>query len=216
MSTWAQLLADIRTDLKDTGSTPRWTNEALYLYAKDAIRDFSTHFPLLKRTTLTVAGTAYALPVDLVEIWNVECPAERFLERRLERPGSHYTKAGWPTQYYIEEGSLYLNGDPSDGDTVVLTYGALHTIPDSATDTTHTLTIPVVDEELIRLYVKAKATEQIRTQQASLDRFKLGSGARDDNPLEPETGNLMNEYRKKVAERYPGGIIKLYRPGRIK
>jgi hypothetical protein len=213
MSTWAQLLADIRIDLKDTGSTPRWTDDALYLYTKDAIKDFSTHFPVVKRAILSAANEAYALPADLVEIWNVECPAGRFLERRLERPGSHYnTTAGRPTQYFIEGGSLYLNGDPLSGETVVLTYGAQHAIPDDAKDTTHTLTIPPMDEELIRLYVKAKAAEQIRTQQASLDRFKLGSGARDDNPLAPETGNLIDEYRSKIAERYPGGIIKLYRP----
>ncbi len=46
MTTWAQLLADIRIDLKDTGTTPRWSDAALYLYAKDAIRDYSSYFPL--------------------------------------------------------------------------------------------------------------------------------------------------------------------------
>ncbi len=49
-----------------------------------------------------------------------------------------------------------------------------------------------MDEELIRLYVKAKATEQIRTQQSSLDRFKPGNGGRDDNPMNPEVRDLMH------------------------
>ena len=95
-----------------------------------------------------------------------------------------------------------------------MTYDARHVIPAASDDTAALLTIPEDDEELIRLYVKAKATEQIRTQQASLDRFKPGSGSRDDNPMTPETGNLMQEYRNKIAERIKGGTIMLYRPGR--
>jgi len=210
MSTWAQLLADIRTDLKDTGTTPRWADAALFLYAKDAIRDYSTFFPLVKRATLTVQAGSYALPADLIEVWMVECPANRFLEKRLERPGSHYDTATVPNKYSIEGSSILLDGTPQGGDPVILTYGALHVVPTDVAQAT-TLTIPVLDEELIRIYVKAKATEQIRTQQASLDRFKLGSGARDDNPLMPETGNLMDEYRRKIAERIPGGVVKLWR-----
>lgn len=210
MSTWAQLLSDIRTDLKDTGTSPRWTDETLYLYAKDAIRDYSMTFQLKKRTTLTAVNGEYALPDDTIQVWTVECPANRFLEKRLERPGFHYDTETTPLHYYIEGSAILLDGTPSTGDPVILTYGALHTVPSSVSAAT-TLTIPVLDEELIRIYVKAKATEQLRTQQASLDRFKLGSGSRDDNPLMPETGNLMEEYRRKMAERIPGGVVKLWR-----
>jgi hypothetical protein len=61
------------------------------------------------------------------------------------------------------------------------------------------------------LYVKAKVYEQMRSRQASLDRFKLGNGARDDNPLTPEVDDLMKVYHEKIAERIPGGNIELYR-----
>jgi hypothetical protein len=86
--------------------------------------------------------------------------------------------------------------------------------PASPDDNTFSLTIPIADEELIRLYVKAKASEQLRTQQANLDRFKLGNGDRQDNPLLPEVNTLMVEYRTKLAERYPGKTIKFWKPKR--
>ena len=43
--TWSELLADIRADLQDTGTTPRWSDKTLYVYAKDAMRDYSIWFP---------------------------------------------------------------------------------------------------------------------------------------------------------------------------
>ena len=47
MSTWGALLADLRTDLKDTGATPKWSDDTIYLFAKDAIRAYSVDLPLI-------------------------------------------------------------------------------------------------------------------------------------------------------------------------
>lgn len=213
MSTWAQLLADIRVDLKDTGTTQRWTDGNLFLWTKDAVRDYSQFFPYRKdRVALVLDSGKYPLPDDFVEVVDVECPEDTFLEKRLTRPGARYFDQVFPKTYRIEAGSLYLDG-PASGD-VYLTYDATHSVPASATDMAFAFTIPVVDEEMIRLYVKAKAFEQVRSQTSSLDRFKLGSGDRQDNPLEPEVGNLMKEYRDKIAERRQGGAIRLWRVGR--
>lgn len=212
MSTWGSLLSDIRADLKDTSATKRWPDSSLYVWAKDAIRDYSVHFPLRKSTTLTESDGKYALPDDFANDLYVTCPDDEYLEKRQTRPGVKYLTVHRPTLYSIREGFLYLNGSPSVGDEVTLFYEAKHDVPASETDTTFVLTIPEADEELIRLYVKAKATEQVRTQQSNLDRFSPGSGRRDDNPLEPETVNLMGEYYRKIAQRFPGGVIYLYRP----
>lgn len=216
MTTWAQLLLDIRTDLQDTSSNPKWSDQALYVFAKDAIRDYSLYFPRrISRHPLVLSGDGYELPADFISAVDVECPKDRFLEVRRTRPGNRYFSTGQPTVYYIYGGRLYLNGAPLDGAEVLLTYDARHVVPAAPDDGTTILTIPELDEELIRLYVKAKATEQLRTQQASLDRFKPGSGKRDDNPLFQEAGAVMQEYRTKIAERMTGGTIKLWRPGRL-
>jgi len=214
MTTWASLLSDIRVDLKDTAATKRWPDETLYVYLKDAIRDYSLYFPLrVSRATLLLDGVSYPLPADYLGGPTVECPLNHYLEERMERPGVRYSAAGRPTTFYTAGGRLFLDSAPQDGDQVFLSYDARHPIPESPADADFLLTVPEMDEELLRIYIKAKANGQVRGQQSNLDRFKLGSGNRDDNPLEPEVGNLMEEYHLKIAARFPGGVVKLWRPG---
>jgi hypothetical protein len=214
MTNWATFLGEIRVDLKDTGTAPRFSDDALYLWAKDAIRDYSMHYPKrMDRVTLTAVGGAYPLPADYYQDVEVEYPLNTFLERRQQRPGKSYSVGSTPTSYYISGGKLHLDvASPSY--VIYLTYDAIHPSPAAHDDNTFVLTIPMPDEELIRLYIKAKASEQLRTQQASLDRFKLGSGDRQDNPLLPEVNTLMVEYRTKLAERYPGKTIRFWKPTR--
>ena len=133
----------------------------------------------------------------------------------MTRPGVKYSNSGSVKHYTVYGGRIYLDASPGT-DPVLLTYNARHVIPTAADDTTAILSVPEMDEELIRLYVKAKATEQIRTQQSSLDRFKPGNGGRDDNPMNPEYHDLMQDYRYKIAERMTGGAIMLFRPGRAR
>jgi len=215
--TWAEFLSDLRNDLDDTADTPRWSDEQLYVYTKDAIRDYSQFFPRrIDGTELTLNGTAYDLPSDYVEAITVESPEHRFLEDREERPGIRYFDKSKPLFYYIEGSSLYLQGTPLDGDGIYLTYYALHDIPASETDSTFVFTVPDRDIELLRIYVKAKVFERQRGKQSRLDSYKPGSGRRDDNPLSPEINVLMEDYHAKIASRIPGGVIKLYRPGRMR
>ena len=216
MTTYAQLLADIRVELKDTAKT-KWPDETLYIWVKDAIKDYSGWFPLpTERYDMGTldANNSAALPADFLsgQDWTVESPPNTFLERRAGRPGSKYTTPASPTLYFISGGRLHLNAAPTDS--VLMTYGAMHTIPATYLSTTTVMSIPSSDEELIRLYVVAKANEQVRTKQSSIDRFKLGAGRRDDNPVGLEVATLMDEYLAKIAERSPGGAVALYRQGK--
>ncbi len=212
MATWADLLADIRLDLQDTSENPKYSDKTLYLYAKDAIRDYSTWFP--KRNDhleLAPVNGTYPLPVDFIEDIHVECPSDTFLEKRYEQPGVTYRKTNRPSYFYVHGGNLYLSSPTND--TVYLTYLGTHPVPVSEGDSSYVLTIPEADLELIRLYVKSKTLGQLRGRQAALDRFKV-TGKRDDNPLMPETDDLMVTYRAAVAQRVRGGIILLHRIGR--
>jgi hypothetical protein len=212
MTTWADLLSDIRTDLGDVDGTD-YSDAQLYLWAKDAVNDYSLVFPrIMDRVRLSESEGHYPLPADFIAVIDVETPQDTYLEQRLDRPGVRFRNTGsQPTLYYISGGNLYLNGTPQ-GD-VLLTYQAQHTLPTAEDDMSADISVQSRDEELIRLYVKAKANEQARTDQANLDRYKPG-GRRDDNPLMPETESLMDEYQRKLAERIPGGTIYLWRPGR--
>lgn len=216
MTAWDEVFSDIRTDLKDTSATPRWSDDSIFLWTKDAVRDYSLYLPLvMRRVELTLSGSSYPLPVDYLQDIYVECPRDNIIEMRMDRPGTKFSTVSVPSRYMVEGGQLYLNASPLAGDEVLLSYYARHTLPTAYSDTS-VITVPDDDMELIRLYVKAKAAEQLRTQQAALDRFKLGSGDRDDNPLLPEYEILMSEYRNKIAERIGGGVVLLYRPGRTR
>jgi hypothetical protein len=216
MTTWAELLADIRTDLQDAGQTPRWSDDLLFMYAKDAIRDYSEWFPRrVDRTALTLSGSSYPLPADFVSDIFVESPVNTFLEKRQERPGTKYSTLNTrPYYYFIDGGNLYLNGSPRDD--VLLTYYATHPVPSAKDDSAFLITVPDSDIELLRLYVKAQVHSQMRGKTSRLDRFEPGSGRRDDNPLLPEYNSLMQEYLSKISERVTGGSIRLYRPGRVR
>lgn len=219
---WAQMKEFIREDLQDTGATPRWPDTQLYTFWLDAVRDYSLWFPLVSdRVQPTGTGTGpYALPSDFVSTIFVESPDGRFLEERTPRPGVRYpSQSGRPFYWYLQGGGLWVDVAPLGDDELLLTYAAVHATPDSVNDDASVITIPDMDLELPRLYVQAKVYGQMRAKQSSLDRFKtkVSSGnTREDNPLGPEVSSLMNEYYTKIAERLPGGVVRLHRPGRIR
>lgn len=212
--TWAELLVDVRAELKDDDDNSEnyeWSDALLYLWCKDAIADYSQYNPITKMETLSViAGASYGFPTDYLIDLYIEAPTGSFLRKRYLSPGKRFVRTtGAPIYYWLTGSTLYLNSETTDD--VDLTYNALHEIPDAVDDEDFEFTIPSGDAELIRLYIRAKAHEQMRSGQASLDRFALGSGARDDNPIEPEYEDLMEEYERKMYERYGGGVITLYR-----
>ena len=211
---WSEFLSDVRNDLRDTGATPRWSDDLLYLYTKDGIRTYSLWFPKrVDRVAVARQGESYPLPADYIETIYVECPADTYLEERRVRPGTRIHSSSIISSYFIQGGSVYLNSPTDEG--ILLTYHASHPVPSAATDSAFLLTVPDTDVELIRIFVKARCYGQMRNRQSALDRFKP-TGKRDDNPLEPEVEDLMAEFYRGIAERIPGGVVILYRMGRMK
>lgn len=219
---WGEMKAVLRLDLNDDSDDPRWTDEILHQFWVDAVRDYSRWFPYtVDKSTLSGTGVGpYTLPSDYLNPIFVEVPEHRYLEERQPRPGVRFpTTSGRPFNYYLQGGSLYLDNEPLDSESVLLTYEAMHSLPTGPTDDADDITIPDEDLELPRLYVQAKVYGQMRSRQSSLDRFKTRVSAgstRQDNPLEVEVESLMDEYHLKISERIPGGSVKLSRPGRMK
>lgn len=219
---WGEVKAALRSDLQDDSENPRWSDEDLFIAWKDAVRDYSLWFPRIPdRVQLSGSGTGpYSLPADFVNVLFVEVPENRFLEERQVRPGVRYpSQSGRPFYWFLQGGSLFLDVAPLDTDEVLLTYKAVHDLPDDVNDDSSELSIPDADLELPRLYVQAKVYGQMRSKQSALDRFKTRVSAgntRTDNPLGPEVQSLMDEYYSRIADRIPGGTVRLNRPGRMR
>jgi len=209
MTTWATLLVDVRIELDDDPTDPKWTDGLLYLFVKDAVRDYSYYFPLRKdEIEIAISGSSFPLPSNYMDIISVESPLGTFLKQREEFPGRKYAEVSDPMWYRIEGNAVYISGDVSE---IYLTYYSLHEVPASSSDVDFELTIPDRDLELIRLYMKGKIDAQIRGKQAKLDRFEIGSGRRDDNPLAPEVDDTFRDYYRRLGERMRGGVIRLYK-----
>jgi hypothetical protein len=237
-TTWAQFLLEIREELGDTSATPRYSDKLLYYYLKDGIRDYSQYFPLdiveatIEHTDESVR--AFALPSTLLDIHDVQCPLDTHLQKRFERPGLMTVVKNKLLFYWIDGQEFILNCDPEDGDTLLLSYFAVHTIPPESVldpvlvpdpeaeppveapeeEEPYLFSVPDGDMELIKNYVIGKIQVKTRTAQSRLDRFKVTSGARDDNPMIIEAVDYMDRYNNAIATRIRGGTIQLFRPKR--
>jgi hypothetical protein len=216
-NTWASFLAELRIELNDTGTTPRWADNVLYILTREGIWDYSQYFPMrVDHATLVADPTndkKYALPSSFIDDIFVECPSGNYLDVRRERPGVRLSTSNSPLFYYVDAGYLYLDTTPG-GDAVLLSYYGAHGIPASATDTTFSLTIPNSNLEVVKLYVQARVNVLIRTRQAQLDRFKLGTGTREDNPITEESTDFFARYNEAIAKRLRPTAVRLYRPRR--
>lgn len=212
---WADLKTELRVELDDLKDTPKWSDDVLLTYAREAIADYSQYFPLTNEEVLLTADTGnprkYVLPTDFLEEIVVQCPKDNVLQLRRERPGSHFSSGSRPLFYTINGTALFLDADPGT-DAVLLTYNALHTLPAAKDDNEFELTIPLVDMELIKLYVVAKFNTRQRNAQSRLDRFKMQAGSREDNPMQPEVEDFFSRYYQKIAERVRPQPRYLYRP----
>ena len=217
MTTWANILAEMRTELQDTGTPSKYSNDLLYIYTKDGLRDYSQWFPLLKVNQLLtvdmVVATKFAIPSDALDLAEVQCPLGKFLQARPVRPGDTLSVFSTPLFYTVDSLNVYLDMDPLPSG-VFATYHAVHPIPASSADTTFALTIPDADLELIKLFVLGKVQVAARTKQSSLDRFKMTAGPRDDNPMIVEASDYMLRYHQGITQRMRGGTIQLFRPKR--
>lgn len=198
--TWGQILTELREDLQDTSATsPRYSDKLLYLYAKDAVADYSLYFPLrVDAREITPVNGIYPLPENFIDEIFVECPRGVYLTPRPIRPGIVKIASTIPFRYEIESGGVYI--DAATPFSIWLTYYATHGFPASEDALAFELTIPPTDMELVRLYVRARIAAQIRSRQANLDRYRE-EGRRDDNPLGLEYRALMDEYHLKVQQR---------------
>lgn len=116
----------LRRDLRDEAAgDQRWSDEELDRHLQHATHEISLAAPLQR--TATLPATAGSRDIDLgtltdrVAIESVECPAGR------------YPPAVAPFSVWGDQLTLLGERTPAEGDTVLLRYGALHTLDAAGT-----------------------------------------------------------------------------------
>jgi len=216
---WGDFLAEMREELNDTGATPKFSDELLFSYLRDGTVALSEWLPRdISRVELTASETdakQFALPSNFLEEYLVECPLDNALSFRFARPGVRRTTSSRPLFYWVNAGNLYLDADPGSN-TVLISYYGVHGLPANAADTTFDLTVPLRDIELLKLYILGRVFQRSRSRQSMLDRFKVTSGERTDNPITPEVNEFMTQYQDKLQERVGGKVVFLHRERSVK
>jgi len=216
---WGDFLAELRTELSDTGATPKYSDELLFSYLRSGTVALSEWLPRdLNRVELVASvddAKQFALPADFIEEYLVECPQDNALSVKHTRPGVRRTPSSRPLFYWVNAGNLYLDADPG-GNALLISYYGVHGLPANAADASFNLTVPLRDIELLQLYILGRAFQRERSRQSMLDRFKLGTSDRTDNPITPEVNDFLIQYHEKLQERVGGKTVFLQRERRRK
>lgn len=174
-----------------------WDTEIIANFLNDAIRDYSQHFPRVKSTAINCSDddNDYDLPADLLGVISVEYPAGEDPPAYLIRKTR--TAAGWwnsdsfydviPHRDDGDVDELIISADPSSGETITVTYNAIHTLAADPATPTETLSVPEEHQHLLTKYVRwmaalhlASAEQQSPTSNSSLLMAQLAQNARRD------------------------------------
>jgi hypothetical protein len=207
MTTLLDMRDRVREFVRDTrANSQKVTDAELDSYIRDAIADYSRHFPRVLVTTIDPPGVPVSPPADMLPsedavVW-VEVDSALW-QRYILEEGSSIPTSG--KLWYWRGGEVMLATTPTTP--ITLHYHGLHLMPSQDGDT---LTVPQADEELIELYAAAKFHQKMGTVSAKLDRFKE-RGERDDNPLVLMHEVLMKRYDQMVADRMHRGTVRIRR-----
>jgi hypothetical protein len=216
---WGAFLDELRIELNDAGATPKFSDDLLYTFFRDGAWALSEWLPRdFGRVELVAEETdakKFALPADFIEEYIVESPLDNALTFKFMRPGVRRASSARPLFYWTNAGYLFLDADPGDN-AVLISYYGVHGIPANAADLEFELTIPYRDVELLKLYILGRTFQRERSRQAMLDRFKLGSSDRQDNPVTPEVNEFLKQFNEKLNDRTGGKAVFLSRTRRRK
>lgn len=222
----------VRSAISDPtlNTTPTISDDGLNLYINDAIREYSTWFPLeTERVIQLIAGGSqagardYQLPADFLFEENVlykqvDTKLQLYLKKMPFRGGETsatswvgYPKLGiiqppmggrfYPGHYDLWEGAIHIDFDPrGNGDTLTVRYYASY--PYLNDDITPTL-IPLKDFQYLALYVQYRAWVEIEGKDTRLSRWrgKEDGGRRDDMPTEKMSARMLQAWNDWISDR---------------
>ena len=168
MTTLQQLIDRCEAQLADSGNAT-FSAADIEQWVRDAIQDYSQHFPRQSTETLNMStGTCeYSLDITTQFVLYVEYPdgkdPRQYLRRRNVLQPNFWTVEG---NYHVEypndpaaAPTLTVSSQVATGEDAIVTY--LHPHEDPATTAT-TITVPVQHEHLLVHYVLWRAVLQLK------------------------------------------------------
>lgn len=194
-TSFVNLVDRVETAVNDAANA-EWSTAELATFLNDAIRDYSKHFPRVRRTDLTTVADQheYDLPADVSgALLGVEFPQGEEPPTYLELR-SRYGPAFWGSVGYYD---VIMRGDQTDVDVLVLSedvaadetvraeYVAHHALISNVTAISGYSSVPVQHEDLLIKYViwqcsvqLQMAEEQSPTSSSSLLMAQYAANAR--------------------------------------
>lgn len=203
MTTLQNLIDRTQNLIADT-TEATWTEAQLAEWLRDAIRDYSLHFPRLRThvASTSTGVTVYALPADFLAAYAVQYPNAADPPTYLQpRPFTHedtfWTVPGYyailPRRDDTDTDEIWLSESPSNAGMSVIYY-AQH---DATIGTGGTLTVPDRHHHILIAYAVWRASQylQMAEQQAPTSNSSLLMAQ-----LAQNTVYLKREYHDALAK----------------
>lgn len=160
MTTVTELATRCATALGDSEYS-MWTAASIREWIKEAIRRYSQYLPRVVAATIdcVTGDRQYDLPAGLVAVTAVEYPVgedpPEYLARMSYQDPRFWVSTGvYDVLFHDDAGDmaeLVIGEEPTTGETIAVTYEALHDYDLAAGDA---LTVPAQHEYMLILYVK--------------------------------------------------------------
>ena len=172
MATTLQNLIDaIEADLADSANAT-WLAADIEQWIRDAIADYSHHFPRILNQAITTAADdrKYDLDANFLEVLTVEYPTGQdppeYLARRPHDHPNFWIQDGYFD--IIERGDdtdvdeIWVSQKPAASETITVLYLARHTMNTTDLTTSDNVTVPEHHHHLLRKYARWQAAEQLK------------------------------------------------------
>ena len=172
MSTTLQNLIDaVEADLSDPGNVT-WAAADIEQWLRDAIADYSQHFPRTLSETIAAAtdDRKYDLPAGFLDVLTVEYPTGQEPPEYLARRPHDHPRFWIENGYFdiVERGDdtdaseLWISKKPTTGESIDVLYHGRHLMNSTDLATSDNLTVPEHHHHLLRKYARWQAAEQLK------------------------------------------------------
>lgn len=168
MTTLQNLIDACEADLADSGNTT-WASADIEQWCRDAIADYSLHFPRTLQMDITTAedDRQYDLPAGFLAALSVEYPQgedpPKFMKFRSQHHPDFWSEDGYYDVYYhlddADVDELLISTKPEADETIRVIYQGVH---DNIILAAGTVTVPIHHQHILRNYVLWRAALQLK------------------------------------------------------